>query len=255
VVADDPFRALRHRPTRSAVLLDFDGTLAPIVDDPDAAWPRDGVADVLGRLARKFALVAVLSGRPVDFLAGRLPAEVLISGLYGLELSQNGRRSDHAQAGAWREVVADVAASSDAHGPSGMRVERKGLSLTLHYRTRPKLAKAVKDWADGQAARSGLVAHPAKMSVELHPPVDADKGSALIELCRAADVRAAMYVGDDRGDLPAFIALEQLATEGVDIVRVAVAGPETPVDVTEAADVLVEGTPGVLELLESLAGR
>ncbi len=239
---------------RAAVLLDFDGTLAPIVDDPEAARPLDGASDVLGRLARKFALVAVLSGRPVDFLADRLPAEVMISGLYGLELSRSGLRSDHPQAGAWREVVADVASSSDARGPSGMRVERKGLSLTLHYRTRPELADAVRDWADAQAARSGLVVHRAKMSVELHPPIDADKGSALIELCRAADVRAVMYVGDDRGDLPAFRALEQLAAEGVDVVRVAVSGPETPVDLTEAADVLVEGTPGVLQLLESLAG-
>ncbi len=253
-MADDPFRALRHRPKRSAVLLDYDGTLAPIVDDPEAAKLLDGAADVLGRLARKFALVAVLSGRPVDFLAGRLPPEVLISGLYGLELRRSGQRSDHPQAGAWREVVADVVASSDARGPAGMRVERKGLSLTLHYRTHPELAEAVREWAEAQAARSGLVVHPAKMSIELHPPVDADKGSALIELCRAADVRAAMYIGDDRGDLPAFSGLERLAAEGVHVVRVAVSGPETPSELTEAADVLVEGTSGVLELLESLAG-
>lgn len=252
-MAEDPFRSLRRRPGRSAVLVDFDGTLAPIVDDPDLAAPAGGAADVLRRLAHRFALVAVVSGRPVDFLTKHVPAEVMVSGLYGLELSRDGRRTDHPQAGAWREVVADVAASSDAHGPAGMRVERKGLSLTLHYRTHPELAEAVGRWARAQAARSGLVVHGAKMSVELHPPVDADKGSALIELCRAADVRAAMYIGDDRGDLPAFAALEQLATDGIDVVRVAVAGPETPVEVIEAADVLVEGTPGVLELLESLA--
>ena len=93
-----------------------------------------------------------------------------------------------------------------------MRVERKGLSLTLHYRTNPQLAEAVRMWADFQAARSGLLVRPAKMSVELHPPIDVDKGSALIELCRAADVRAAMYVGDDIGDLPAFAALDNSPT-------------------------------------------
>jgi trehalose 6-phosphate phosphatase len=252
-VAADPFRVLRLRPKRSAVLLDFDGTLAPIVDDPEAARLLEGVADVLRRLSERFALVGVVSGRPVDFLAKVLPGEVAVSGLYGLELARDGERSDHAQAGAWREVVADVAASSDARGPAGMHVENKGLSLTLHYRTHPELAAAVRRWADSQAARSGLRVRAAKMSVELHPPVDADKGSALIELSRTADLRAAIYVGDDLGDLPAFTALDQLATEGVHIVRVAVAGPETPAELIEAADVVVEGPSGVLELLASLA--
>ncbi len=253
-MAEDPLGVLRRRPKRSAVMLDFDGTLAPIVDDPAAARPREETRRLLQRLARRFALVAVLSGRPVDFLTELLPPEVLTSGLYGLESSRGGRRDDNPQAGAWREVVADVAASSDAHGPAGMAVERKGLSLTLHYRTHPQLARAVRRWADGQAARSGLVVHPAKMSVELHPPVDVDKGSSLIELCRAADVKAAMYVGDDVGDLPAFRALDQLASDGVHTVRVAVAGPETPAELTAAADLVVEGTDGVLGLLDSLAG-
>jgi len=252
-MVDDPFRVVRRRPKRSAVLLDFDGTLAPIVNDPDAARPLEETAAVLQALARRFALVAVLSGRPVDFLTAWLPPEVVVSGLYGLEFAHEGHRSDHPQAGAWREVVADVAASSDARGPAGMRVERKGLSLTLHYRTHPELASAVERWAKSQAARSGLVVRTAKMSVELHPPIDADKGSTLIELCRNADVRAAMYVGDDIGDLPAFGALDRLAADGVDIVRVAVAGPEAPPELLDAADVTVEGTAGVLGLLESLA--
>jgi trehalose 6-phosphate phosphatase len=251
-MADDLFDAFRQQPERSAVLLDFDGTLSAIVDDPEAAVPLDAAADVLRRLTHRFALVAVLSGRPVDFLTKRIPAEVLVSGLYGLELSRDGRRTDHPQAGAWREVVSDVAASSDARGPDGMRVERKGLSLTLHYRTHPEIAAAVARWAELQAARSGLVVHPAKMSIELHPPIDANKGSALIELCRAADARSALYIGDDRGDLPAFQALDQLATEGVHVVKVAVAGPETPAELIDSADVAVDGPAGVLELLASL---
>jgi trehalose 6-phosphate phosphatase len=252
-VAADPFRVLRLRPKRSAVLLDFDGTLAPIVDDPESAQLIEGAADILRRLARRFALVGVVSGRPVDFLTKIIPAEVAVSGLYGLELARDGERFDHAPAGAWREVVADVAASSRARGPAGMNVENKGLSLTLHYRTHPEIAEAVGRWADTQASRSGLLVRPAKMSVELHPPVEVDKGSALLDLSRTTDLRAAIYVGDDLGDLPAFSALDQLAAEGVHIVRVAVAGPETPDDLLEAADVVVEGPGGVLELLESLA--
>ena len=73
-MAEDPIRVLRRRPKRSAVLLDFDGTLSPIVDDPAAARPLSDIVEILERLGRRFALVAVLSGRPVDFLTDLLPS-------------------------------------------------------------------------------------------------------------------------------------------------------------------------------------
>jgi trehalose 6-phosphate phosphatase len=242
---------LLEQPRKSGLLLDYDGTLAPIVDDPGAAIPLDGTAEVLKRLARKFKVVGVLSGRPVTFLEPLLPASVILSGLYGLEAVRGGERLDHPFAGAWREVVDDVASSAVARGPKGMRVEAKGLSLTLHYRTHPELADAVMAWAAGQAARSGLRVRAAKMSVELHPPIKADKGTAVEEL--AARLTAVCFVGDDVGDLPAFDALDRLADKGVDVVRVAVVSAETPSALIDRADHLVRGPAGTLELLESLA--
>lgn len=236
----------------SAIFLDFDGTVAPIVDDPEAARPMEGVTQVLGRLVDHFGLVAVLSGRPVTFLVQWLPPEIHVSGLYGIESSVGGVRKDDPQAGAWREVVRDVASVSAGRGPAGMKVENKGLSLTLHYRTRPELAEAVEGWARGQAARSGLLVRPAKMSVELHPPIAIDKGTTLVKLCHEAEVRAACYLGDDVGDLPAFDALDRLADEGLHTVRVAVTGAETPPALTDRADVTVEGPAGAVALLRSL---
>jgi trehalose 6-phosphate phosphatase len=149
-------------------------------------------------------------------------------------------------------VVDDVARASASDGPPGMDVEPKGLSLTLHYRRRPDLAAAVTAWAEAQAAASGLEVRAAKMSVELHPPIAADKGTALEAL--VAGLGAVAYVGDDRGDLPAYDALDRLAAAGAaETLRVAVAGAETPPDLLSRADLVVDGPPAVVDLLRRLA--
>jgi trehalose 6-phosphate phosphatase len=253
VAGAGPFAPFVDRPAGAAVLLDFDGTLAPIVDDPAGARPSAEVIAVLPALVDRFALVAVLSGRPVAFLEPLLPSGVVISGLYGLEVVTDGHRSDHSGAGAWRETIADVARSSADRGPAGMVVEPKGLSLTLHYRAHPDLEPAVLEWARQQAARSGLVVRAAKKSVELHPPVQADKGTAVDSL--VDDVEAVCFVGDDLGDLPAYDALDRLAARGVHTVRVAVSSAEAPPALLERADVVIDGPEGVVDLLSELAGR
>lgn len=247
----DPLAPFAERPALAAVVLDFDGTLSPIVDVAAEARPVDGAVELLDRLAGRLGLVAVMSGRPVDFLRPLLPPSVVLSGLYGLEVVRDGVRSDLPGAGAWREVVADVARISVDRGPQGMVVEPKGLSLTLHYRTRPDVAPAVVAWAETQAARSGLVARPAKMSVELHPPIAADKGTALEAL--TAGLAAVCYAGDDQGDLPAFDALDRLAAAGVHTLRVAVVSPEAPPELVERADLLVDDPDGVVDLLRRLS--
>ena len=192
-----------------------------------------------------------MSGRPTDFLRTVVPAEVALSGLYGLEVVRGGVRTDHPGAGAWREAVADVARSSADRGPEGMDVEPKGRSLTLHYRRHPEAAEAVAAWAREQAARSGLVMRPAKMSVELHPPIQADKGTALEALVDG--LGAVCFVGDDVGDLPAFDALDRLAARGVHAVRVGVDSDEVPARLLERADVVLNGPAGVVAFLRSLA--
>lgn len=249
--AFDRLEVLRSQPARSGVLSDFDGTLSAIVEDPASARPFAGVPAVLERLAARYAVVAIVSGRPVDFLEAQLPASVRMSGLYGLEGSDRGVRSEPDGAGPWREVVADVATAAEAHGPRGMTVEPKGLSLTLHFRTEPDLAGPVADWAVRQASRSGLTVRPAKMSIELHPPVPVDKGTAVESL--AAGLGAVCYIGDDVGDLPAFDALDRLAAAGAATVRVAVRSSESPAAVLERADVLVDGPAGAVAALEHLA--
>ena len=248
--ASEVVERLHADPAHAGILTDFDGTLSPIVEEPDAARPLDGVPDLLDELAQRYALVAVLSGRPVTFLQQFLPPSLLLSGLYGLEVVRNGVRNDHPSGGMWREVIDDVAMVSRATGPRGMRVENKGLSLTLHYRGHPELEDAVRKIASRQAARSGLSTRPARMSIELHPPIPADKGTAVREL--AGGLAAVCFLGDDVGDLPAFAELERLADEGVATVRVAVRSDEAPEALLDAADVVVNGPEGARDLLQQL---
>ncbi|MGI8756273.1 MAG: trehalose-phosphatase [Acidimicrobiales bacterium] len=239
-------------PQRSVLLFDFDGTLAPIVADPDDARPAPGVADRLAALAERYALVGAISGRPVSFLAAHLPAEIALSGLYGLEARINGTRATDPQAERWRPVVADAVRRLAADGPDAMRLEDKGLSLTVHYREHPEAAPAVDELADEVAAATGLVARLAKMSVELHPPVEADKGTALRALVdQAVDAVAVLYAGDDLGDLPAFDALDDLGRAGMHVARIAVCGAEAPTELAARADWVADSPAALGPLLDA----
>jgi trehalose 6-phosphate phosphatase len=250
VGALDALAPLRATPSRAGILTDFDGTVSPIVDEPSAARPLDGVAEMLDRLALRYALVAVISGRPVEYLQPFFSPALVLSGLYGLEVIRKGKRLDHPTAGAWREVIDDVATVAKVSGPPGMRVEHKGISITLHFREHPEIEADVIAFATRQAARSGLSARPARMSIELHPPIAADKGTAVREL--ASGLEALCFIGDDLGDLPGFEALDGLAAEGVATVRVAVRSDEAPAELLDLADVVVDGPEGAHALLASL---
>jgi trehalose 6-phosphate phosphatase len=236
--------------------MDFDGTLAPIVEIPDQARAFPGSPEVLARLAQRYARVAVISGRPVAFLAEQLggtASGVELVGLYGLERLVGGRPRPDPGVERWQATVAAVAERADAAAPAGVRVERKGLALTLHFRQAPEAAGWAADFARAEAARSGLEAHPGKKSWELRPRVPTDKGTVIAELARG--LQAVCFVGDDRGDLPGFEALRALGVSGVATLAVASAGPETPGELVGAADLVVDGPPGVMALLETLAGR
>ena len=252
---------LLARPASTAVLTDFDGTLSPIVRDPSAARPLDGSAEVLAQLARHFGVVAVISGRPVSYLEEHMPLpvqsnprhRVRLVGLYGLEQSWgDGRIVVEPAASGWSEVVADAVAHLRQGAPEGVLVEPKGLAVTVHWRQAPR----AEGWANGavaaEAERSGLRAHPGRMSIELRPPLEVDKGSVVRGL--AASCSAACYFGDDLGDLPAFEALAAMGRdEGVRTVSIAAVDDESDPSVAAGADVVVAGPAGVLEVLAWLA--
>jgi trehalose 6-phosphate phosphatase len=242
----------RDAPSHAAVLVDYDGTLAPIVDDPASARPLPGAGEVLLALRSRFAEVAVVSGRPVAFLADQVPREVTLCGLYGLEERRDGVVSELPSAAGWRARVDEVVRAARAELPPGVEVEHKGLSLTLHVRRHPELADRARAWAAATAEHSGLEARLAKMSVELHPAVGVDKGTIVDRL--ADGLAAACYLGDDDGDLPAFHALDRVAGRGGTALRVAVVSTESSAALVALADLTVDGPEGALALLRELAG-
>lgn len=244
----------RVDPGRTGLFLDFDGTLAPIVADPAAAAPIPGTGRLLGSLSERYRRVAVISGRPVAYLLGELAGAgaTELYGLYGLEHTTVALPDIHtAEEGEiWRPVVADAAAQAQAEVPAGVRVEAKGLTVTLHYRNVPERADWVEHYSGELADGHGLGRHRGKMSFELRPPVRIDKGTVVGDL--TSGLTSVLFAGDDLGDLPAFEALVRLRRAGVATLSVASGGTETPAAVIEAADVVVGGPPGVMALLESL---
>jgi trehalose 6-phosphate phosphatase len=194
--------------------------------------------------------VAVVSGRPVAYLAGQLPEELTLVGLYGLEQRRDGVRVEHAGAAGWRAIMAEVVADARRSLPSQVEVEDKGLSLTLHFRRHPDQVADAAAWAERAATAAGLHVRPAKMSLELHPPVSVDKGTVVDDLTAGLDLGC--YIGDDAGDLPAFDALDRLAGRGGTALRVAVETAESSAPMLARADLVVPGPEGVLSLLTAL---
>jgi trehalose 6-phosphate phosphatase len=244
---------LLEDPARTALFCDYDGTLAPIVDDPEAALPLPGISDVLRSVARRFGLVAVVSGRPLAWLRRQLgdPDGVDYAGQYGLERMHKGTVTEVPDAARWRQAIENAAEAAEAELPPAVLVERKSLSLTLHARTAPEHDETIQRWAEARAARDGLSVHQARRSVELRPPVALDKGTVVAELGRGYDV--VCFVGDDRGDLAAFDALSRLADGGARTVAVAVASDESPDELLRAADLVLDGPARVFDLLRRLA--
>jgi trehalose 6-phosphate phosphatase len=175
----------------------------------------------------------------------------VLSGLYGLEWVTDARIEAVEGASEWRDIVADVATRAARPDGPGVNVERKGLSVALHYRLARERERDAREWADAEARRTGLVVHPGRLCYELRPPIERDKGSAVREL--AAGLGAVCFLGDDAGDLAAFDVLDGLEREGPLALRVGVRSAEAPAELLARADLQVDGPAGVVELLERLS--
>jgi trehalose 6-phosphate phosphatase len=242
--------------SRAGLLVDFDGSLSPIVDDPDTARPLPAARDALAALVGQIGRVAIVSGRPVAFLRAALGIDgIAYVGQYGVQRWDGERVVTDPRVVPFMAPVEEVAAAATSELPE-VRVERKdGVAVVLHWRTRPELADRIEAWAARAARASGLEIHPAKMAIELRPPVPMDKGAVVEELC--AGLEAAAFAGDDSGDLAAFDALDRLtATARLGhAVRIGVRSSEAPAELMARADVTVEGPSGLAALLAELGAR
>jgi trehalose 6-phosphate phosphatase len=253
-------RALVARAHEVALCLDFDGTLSPVVDDPEAARPLEGIVEMLGPLVRRFAAVAIISGRPAPYLAEHVGVPgVRYLGLYGLqEMFEGEVRVDHRLEAARPAVAAAEAALRDslAVRDSGAWLEDKVYSVAVHTRRVPDRdlwTDAIDRTARETADQQGLELIPGKMVWELRPRVRGDKGDGVRRVVAESGARVVVVIGDDLGDLPAFAAVAQLRTEGYDGLRVAVRSEEAPAELLASADLVLDGPEGVLDFLRRLA--
>jgi trehalose 6-phosphate phosphatase len=243
---------------RVAVISDYDGTLAAIVDDPSKAVALPAALDALRDLVDRVALVAIVSGRPVAFLRENVPvAGITLVGQYGLEQVFEGRIVVDPRVKPYLPDVASAAQEAAERWPE-LPMERKGeLAFTVHWRTRPDRAPTTTE-ITRFADRHGLTIVPGRRACELRPPVPVDKGVAVRRFLEASSFEAVVFIGDDRGDLSAFDALDrgQAASGGeLTVVRVAVRSSEVPPELLERADVIVDGPEGVATFLSSLVRR
>lgn len=252
---------IRAQPERAAVLTDVDGTLAPIAPRPEDAQVPERARELLRELAGRYAVVGCLSGRrAVD--ARRMVGldELSYSGNHGFELLSPGEPEPHPDP-ALEGREGDARAFLERHDQAdlerlGIRVEDKGTIVALHWRGSANEGEAeayVNDLAR-RAELGGLVTHRGRMVLELRPDVSIDKGRALTSLLEGTELNAALYAGDDRTDLDAFRALAQLREQGAleAKVAVAIAAEEAPPEVAAAADLVVPGPEGMIEVLEAL---
>jgi trehalose 6-phosphate phosphatase len=250
---------VRSRAGEAALCFDFDGTLAPIVDDPETAAALPGTTELLGRLAGRYAAVALVSGRPATFLAGQVEIPGLrYVGLYGMEEVVDGEVHPDAEAERWRDAIGTARrelAADEAITGSGAWLEDKGLAVGAHLRrvAEPgRWAEPVERAVKAAADRHGLAIAPGKLVWELRPPVDRHKGDAVRRVVEEVGARVVMMAGDDLGDLHAFDEVERMTTEGRDGLRVAVRSAESPPELLDAADLVVDGPEGLRDLLERL---
>jgi trehalose 6-phosphate phosphatase len=229
---------LAEDPGQAALFLDVDGVLAPIVPRPeDARVPEETRAE-LRRLNDRYALVACISGRTgadAQRIVG-IP-ELVYVGNHGLELD--------ADAAGWRERLQLFL--DDVDWPA---TESKGLTASLHYRGSADegAARAALEDVKARAERAGFVARFGRMVLEVLPPLDVHKGTAVRQLLAERGLKRALYAGDDTTDIDGFRALDDLDVS----VRIAVASEEGPAELREAADLTVGGPEELLPVLRRL---
>lgn len=255
--------AILAEPARALVAVDYDGTLAPIVERPGEAVPHPEAVATLGRLAAVVGAVAVITGRPVEDvlqLGGMRSAaglgRLVVLGQYGLErydAATGARTMPEPSAGVSFARSRLPRLLEVAGVPPEVAIEDKGSALVVHTRRLPDPDATLERLRAPLAAlaeQAGLEAVPGRLVVELRP-VGTDKGRALTRLARARGAGAILFAGDDIGDLPAYDAVERLRAEGVPGVTVCSDSAEVTV-LRERADIVVDGPAGVVALLAAL---
>lgn len=255
---------LRAHPESSAILLDIDGTLAPIVENASDAHVPQGTRQLITAVANRYGLVACVSGRRASEARAMVGVGTIsYLGSHGVELLRAGWTEAVLDPGVedWVRRIRDFGREADSADTRKLRVrlEDKAAIVAFHWRGAPDedAARAAVDAIAVRAEAAGLRTHWGRKVLEVRPPVKMDKGAGIRRFLEDAGtgIESALYVGDDSTDLDAFRALAELVEEGrlARAVRVGVGSDEGPSAIAGDADVVVDGTDGVSSLLSLLA--
>lgn len=252
--------ALALRP--SGLFSDVDGTLSAIAPTPETAVLLPEVADLLTQARSAFDLVAVVSGRAVADARQMVNVpDILYIGNHGLEYLNEDGVTMHVrpEAEPWVRAINHVLASVQSpltERYPGLRVERKGVTASIHLRglEEPYKAEDAIYQAITEAANpKGLRVTRGKLVVELRPPLDIDKGVAIESFIRERGLRSALYLGDDQTDIDAFRTLRRLTEEGACLgIAVAVLHGEAPENLATEADIALDAVEAVPSFLRWL---
>jgi trehalose 6-phosphate phosphatase len=248
-------------PGGTLLALDFDGTLAHIVDDPTQAYAHERSVAALARLGRVLGQVAIVTGRPVrqalelGGFAGMSGLDrLVIWGQYGAErwdaATSETVEPEHPES--VRRLAEELPGWLTQRGAGHVRIEDKGLAIAVHTRgIDPGLIDELADPLSTLAHDLGLVVEPGRQVIELRAP-GINKGDAVRALASRLGARQVIFGGDDLGDLPAFAAVEELRETGVGGLLVCSASTEQDALVARA-DVVLDGPDAVADWLEELA--
>jgi trehalose 6-phosphate phosphatase len=255
---------LRANPARAAILLDIDGTLAPIVQHAADAHVPEGTRQLLIAIARRYGVVACVSGRQASEARAMVSiGTISYIGSHGAEVLRAGWTESVLDPNVqdWSRRIHEFGRETDTADLRKLRVrlEDKGAIVAFHWRGAPdeEAAKSAVDAVAARAQAAGLRTHWGRKVLEVRPPVRIDKGLGVTGLLEDVDVDFALYAGDDATDLDAFRALARMAQEHrlERAICVGVRSDEGPSAIGEEADVIVDGPAGVQELLRILAAE
>lgn len=248
-------------PGGTLLAVDFDGTLAHIVDDPTQAYAHAGSVEALARLGPVLGQIAIITGRPVrqalelGGFEGRAGLErLVIHGQYGAEhwAAEAGETTDPERPPAILELADRLPTWLAEHGAADVRIEDKGLAIALHTRgVDPGVLEALAEPVEALAAELDLAVEPGRQVIELRSR-GTDKGDSLRALAHELGARQVVFAGDDLGDLPAFDAVDELRAEGVGGLLICSASDEQDALVSRS-DLVLDGPDAVAGWLQALA--
>jgi trehalose 6-phosphate phosphatase len=252
---------LRDDPAHAAIMFDLDGTLAPIAAQPSDARVPERARQLLIEIARRYSVVACVTGRRASEARAMVSiGTITYLGSHGAELLRAG----------WTEAVLDPtlaewgrrihefgrARDTSELRRRRVRLEDKGAIVAFHWRGAPdeEAARTAIDAIAREAEEAGLQTHWGRKVLEVRPPVRFDKGAGIASFLGETDVDVALYVGDDVTDLDAFHSLRELVDQGKlsRAICVGVSSEEGPDEIVNEADLVIDGTDGVRQLLELL---